>query len=344
VSIELLKSAPYGHPGESRGPVALKSLDIGFRRYDELPGVPGEIQSSLDDSANSGSPASGHIVSCGGQIFERPVITLQPAVKENDRGFFMAGRAIWKGNIRFKGIDVPVKLHAAVREERIQFHLLHGRDHVKLQQQMICAHEKVPVPAEEQARGFELEQGKYLLVEPDELEQTEPEDSRSIEVHEFVKPEQIDPVFLERVYYLEPDVHEKGFNALAGAMAEMGVEGICTWTMRKRSYLGSLQMRGKSLRLTTLRHADEVISVKSLEMADIPLSDKELKIGILLINQLTAPFQPQKFENVHQQKLRQLIDQKARGEKIVILRPRRLKPTTSDKLLKALEASLKKVA
>ena len=73
----------------------------------------------------------------------------------------MAGRAIWKGNIHFGDVDVPVKLHTAVKEERIQFHLLHRRDHVKLQQQMICAYEKVPVPAEEQARGFELEEGKY---------------------------------------------------------------------------------------------------------------------------------------------------------------------------------------
>ena len=256
----------------------------------------------------------------------------------------MAGRAIWKGNIHFRGIDVPVKLHAAVREERILFHLLHRRDHVKLQQQMICAHEKVPVPVEAQARGFELEEGKYILVDPTELEQTDPKESRVIEVHEFVKPEQIDPVYLERVYYLEPDLRQKGYHALAEAMEKTGMEGVCTWTMRKRSFFGALQMSKRVLRLTTLRHADEVIPVKSLELPDIPLSDKELKIGGELINQLTAPFQPRKFENEHQKRLQQLIDQKARGEKIVLLRPRRLRPTASDKLLQALEASLKKVA
>lgn len=239
---------------------------------------------------------------------------------------------------------MPVKLHTAVKEERIQFHLLHRRDHVKLKQQMVCAYEKVPVPVEEQARGFELEDGKYILVDPTELDQAEPEDSRMIEVHEFVKTEQIDPVFRERVYYLEPDMHVKGYNALVGALGEMDVEGICTWTMRKRSYVGALQMSGKILRLNTLRYAEEVISVKSLELQNIPLSEKELKIGSDLINQLTGPFQPQKFENEHQKKLQNLIDKKARGEKIAILRPRRLKPTASDKLLQALEASLKKVA
>ncbi len=191
----------------------------------------------------------------------------------------MAGKVIWKGTIHFGGFDVPVKLHTAVKEERIQFHLLHKRDHIKLKQQMVCAYENVPVPAEEQVRGLELEEGKYLLVDPAELEQAEPEESRIIDVHEFVKTEQIDPVFLERVYSLEPDDHAKRYNAFAAALREMDMAGICTWTMRKRSYLGALQMRGKILRLNTLRYADEVISVKSLELQEIPLAEKELKIG-----------------------------------------------------------------
>jgi DNA end-binding protein Ku len=256
----------------------------------------------------------------------------------------MAGGTIWKGSIRFGETNVPVKLHTAVREERIQFHLLHKSDHAKLRQQMICAYEKKPVPAEAQAKGYEVEEGKYIIVEPEELEQVTPESSRMIEVHEFVKTGEIDPIFRDRVYYLEPDAHLKGYNALLGALEEMDVEGICTWIMRKRSYFGTLQARGKILRLNTLRHADEVIPVKSLELQSFTLSEKELKIGSDLINQLSVPFQPQKFENEHEKKLRSLIEKKARGEKIVVLRPRSLKPTAPDKLLQALEASLKKVA
>lgn len=253
---------------------------------------------------------------------------------------------IWKGYIHFKDTAVPVKLHAAVKEERIQFHLLHRRDHVRLHQQMICAYEKIPVPPEAQAKGFEVEEGKYIIVDPEELEQTTPESSRMIAVHEFVKTKQIDPIFLDRVYYLEPDtdLHTEGYNELVGALQELAVEGICTWTMRKRSYIGALQASGRILRLNTLRYADEVISVKSLELQEIPVSEKELKIGCDLINQLTAPFQPQKFENEHQKRLQKLIDKKARGEKVVLLRPRLLQPTSSDKLLQALEASLKKAA
>jgi len=257
------------------------------------------------------------------------------------------GATIWKGFIHFGDTDVPVKLHTAVKEERIQFHLLHRRDQVRLGQQMVCAHEKQPVPAEEQSKGFGVEDGKYIIVDPAELEQTNPESSRMIEVHEFVKTGEIDPIFSDRLYYLEPDIADiqgKGFNVLVKALKELDVAGICTWIMRKRSYFGALQARGKMLRLNTLRYADEVIPVGSLELKDIPLSEKELKIGGELIEKLTVPFEPRKFENEHQKKLQDMIERKARGEHIVVLPPKHLKPTESDQLLQALEASLKKAA
>jgi len=259
----------------------------------------------------------------------------------------MAGSTIWKGTIHFGDTDVPVKLHTAVKEERIQFHLLHKRDQVRLRQQMVCPYEKQPVPAEEQSKGFEVEDGKYIIIDPEELQQTAAESSRMIEVHEFVKTEQIDPIFLDRAYYLEPDnqeIHGKGYNALVRALKEMEVTGICTWTMRKRSYLGALQARGGVLRLNTMRYADEVVAVESLQLPDVPLSEKELKIGSELIEKLTAPFEPGKFENEHQKKLQDMIEKKARGEKIAVLVPKRLKPTESDQLLQVLEASLKKAA
>jgi len=256
----------------------------------------------------------------------------------------MTGRAIWKGNIRFRDVSVPVKLHTAVQQDRIQFHLLHKRDRVRLHQQMICAYEKKPVPVEEQVKGFELEDRKYILIDPEELEQTGPEDSRMIEVHEFVGTGQIDPLFLERMYYLEPDTSSKEYYALAAALNETDMAGICTWTMRRRSYIGTLRINGKVLCLNTLRYADEVVPIKSLGLEKSPLSEKEMKIATDLIDQLSAPFQPRKFKNEHQKKLQDLIDKKARGEKIAILRPRRLKPTAPDKLLQALEASLKKIA
>ncbi len=259
----------------------------------------------------------------------------------------MVGTTIWKGYIHFGDTDIPVKLHTAVREERIQFHLLHRQDGARLRQQMICAYEKKPVPAAELSRGFEVEEGKYLLIDPEELEQTAPEGNRMIEVHEFVKTDQIDPLFLDRLYYLEPDpgdVRGTGFNAFLKALKDLEVAGICTWTMRKRSYFGALLAREKTLRLNALRYADEVVPVESLDLQEASLSEKELKIGSELIEKLTAPFEPRKFQNEHQEKLKEMIAKKSRGEEIIILPPRSLKPTEPDRLLQVLEASLKKAA
>jgi DNA end-binding protein Ku len=256
----------------------------------------------------------------------------------------MAGRTIWKGNIHFGNEDLPVKLQTAVREERIQFHLLHKRDHARLRQQMVCAYDKKPVQSEDQVKGFELEDGKYLIVDPEELERADPEESRDIEVHEFVRNDQIDPIYFERVYYLEPDAHTGAFTALADVLNEMDLAGVCTWVMRKRSYFGALRASGTSLRLGVLRYADEVVPVRSLELEKIPLIEKELKIAADLIEHFTGSFKPERFRDEHQKKLQALIEKKARGEKIAVLKPRHLKPTQPDKLLQALEESLKKVA
>jgi DNA end-binding protein Ku len=256
----------------------------------------------------------------------------------------MTGTTIWKGYIHFGDTDLPVKLHTAVREKRVQFHLLHQPDQARLRQQMFCALEKLPVPPEEQSKGFEVEDGKYIIIDPSDLEKIVPESDRMIEVHEFIKTGQLDSFLLDRAYYLEPDLESGVYSLVVKTLKEMDLAGICTWTMRKRSYLGALQASGKLLRLNTLRHADELVAVASLELRDVPVSDKELKIGSTLIDQMTAPFEPQKFVDEHQKKLQDMIERKARGEKIAVMPPRRLQPTESDKLLQALEASLKKAA
>lgn len=251
---------------------------------------------------------------------------------------------IWIGNIHFGNTDVPVKLHTAVRQNRVQFHLLHKADGVRLRQQMVCSFDKKSVPPEERVKGFQLDERNYVLIDPAELEQLEPQGSRAIEVHEFVKAAEIDPVYLEQTYYLEPNVSNKSYFALAAALTEMDAAGVCTWVMRKRAYFGIIRSAGRTLRLTVLRYADEVIPAKSLTLETFSPSEKELEIGSELINRMTVHFTPEKYQNEHQAKLQSLIEQKARGEKIILLKAKHRKATEPGKLLKVLEESLKKAA
>ena len=248
---------------------------------------------------------------------------------------------IWIGNIQFGAITVPVKLHTAVSQNRVQFHLLHKTDRVKLRQQMICKFDKTPVPAEEQVKGFQVDERKYILMDPEDLEQIEPESGRTIDVHEFVKTSGIDPVFIERIYYLEPDAAGKSYAALAASLKDLDVQGICTWVMRKRAYFGAISSTGNSLRLNVLRYTDEIIHAQSLGLESFDLSEKEVSIGGELINKLTVKFQPEKYIDEHQKKLREMLEKKALGGKIALLTPKHLKPTAPGKLLEALEKSLK---
>lgn len=254
------------------------------------------------------------------------------------------GSTIWIGDIHFSGADIPVKLHSAVSQQRVQFHLLHKKDRVRLQQQMICAAEKKPVPREEQVKGYHLDERKYVLIDPEEIEQAEPEKSRLIDVHEFVKLDSVDPVYMDRTYYLEPDASQKSYTAFAAALKNTGTCGICTWSMRKRAYYGALMPSGGAVRLCVLRYADEIISAASLGLEKFPLQDKELEIGTELIDRLTIPFEPGKYKDAHREKLMSLIEKKARGEKVLLLKPKHLKATDPEKLLETLKKSLKKAA
>lgn len=248
---------------------------------------------------------------------------------------------IWTGNIQFGSISVPVKLHSSVAQNRVQFHLLHKTDRVKLRQQMICKFDKSPVPADEQVKGFQVDERKFVIMDPDDLEQIEPESSRVIDVHDFVKSGDIDPVFVDHVYNLEPDASSKSYAALATALSDLKVQGICTWVMRKRAYFGAIQSTKSALRLNVLRYADEIVAAQSLGLESFDLSDKEVEIGCELINKLTVKFQPEKYTNEHVKKLRDMIEKKAHGQKIALFTPKHLKPTASTELLEVLEKSLR---
>lgn len=253
----------------------------------------------------------------------------------------MASRAIWKGILTFGVVTVPVKLYSAIREQRVQFNLLHSKDLTRVRQQMVCSVDNQPVESEHQVRGFEIGPERYVLVKPEELEELEPESSRSIEVLSFVKPVEIDPRFYERCYYLGPDGSEESYATLEQALINSGSVGICRWVMRKKSYVGALQITHDMLSIATLRDADELVEAKSLEIPEVKLDSRELQMAQYLIDTMAGDFHPEQFENEYQNKLRAMIDEKASGKKIKVAKPRARRPTQSSKLISALEASIK---
>jgi len=253
----------------------------------------------------------------------------------------MAERAIWRGIVSFGIFSAPVKLYTAVRSQRVDFHLLHDADHERLRQRLVCPVDDEPVEREHVVKGFPLDNNRYVLVAPEDMEALEPEPGRTIEVLDFVKPGEIDARFFDRPYYLGPDGQDGRVAALAKALAASGRLGVCCWVMRKRSFLGALGCCDGTLCVMTLRRAEDVVPSKALDVPQASVSDKEIKTAKYLMDALGAEFKPAAFKNVFRDAVRELVAKKARGGTVTPKAVRLPKPTASAGLLSALEASLK---
>lgn len=255
----------------------------------------------------------------------------------------MARRAIFKGIISFDGIRVPVKLYSAVEPYEISFHMLHDKDNVRLRRQLVCGLEKAPVPDDEIVKGLEVGDNEYVLVEPEDLAELEPETDRNINVLGFTSPEAIDPRFYDRPYHLGPDGEEHKYAALAKALEKSGKAAVCHWSFRRRSYNGALWSAQGSLRIVTLRLAEEVAGVEELGLPEVGLSKKERDTAGYLIRELSGKFDPSKYKNEFRDRLRDLVKTKAEGGKIEIREVEKPEASKPDELIGLLEASLEDI-
>jgi len=252
-------------------------------------------------------------------------------------------RAIWKGVIRFGTIDVPVRLFSAVQDRDVHFRLLHGKDLVPVEQHMVNPETDEIVPRERIRKGFEVDPGVFVMLDDEELEELEPEPSREIEVMRFVKPELISHQWYERPYYLGPDGSEPSYLALARALEHRKLEGVARWTMRKRSYLGTLRARGNHLLLITIRPAEEVVLAESLDAPEgRKLDQREVRMARQLVSALEGEFEPESFTDEYRDKVMALIEAKASGEKIPVSQAKR-KRGTERELTNVLKASIQSV-
>lgn len=251
------------------------------------------------------------------------------------------GRAVYKAAVRFAGVNVPVKVYAALGDTRVRFRLLHDEDASPLRQEMICPLHEEPVPFEHRVKGYEVAPDEYVVVDPAELRDLRPESERTIDVLEFVELEEVDPRFYDRPYYLGPDGKDSAFAALAAALERSGRTGVCRWIMRNRSYLGALAARDGVLVLTALRYADELVPIDQLGLPEgVEVREKERTTAVFLVRELEAPFEPGAHRDEYDTAVRELIRRKVEGEAIEIVEPEERPATEDDRLLETLERSL----
>ncbi len=256
----------------------------------------------------------------------------------------MAGRAIWKGELKIGSTKIPVKLYSAVVDRTVRFHILDDRHLMRVKQHMVSPDSGEEVANKEIQKGYEVEPGKFVILTDDDLQGLEPKPSREIEVTEFVPRESINQQWYERPYYLGPDGDGQDYFALAEALEKSGREGIARWVMRNKSYIGALRSQDGYLVLCTLRNAAEVISARELpKPTGRAPSAKELDMAKQLVGMLEGEFNAAEFEDKYRKRVMEFIERKAKGHapKLRAVKTKRKTTSLDSVLAKSLE-SLKK--
>jgi len=259
----------------------------------------------------------------------------------------MAARAIWKGNLKLESTKIPVKLYSAVQDHTVRFHILDEKSKTRVKQHMVQPDSGKEVPAEEIQKGFEVEPGTFVILEPGELEKLEPEASREIEVTQFLPPKEVPPEYYDRPYYLGPDGDSAAYFAFAEALQKKQREGIARWVMRKQPYVGAIRAEGDHLVLFTLRHAEEVLSSKNLPRPAGRAPDrKELSMAKQLVELLKGEFAAKDYKDEYRERVMEFVEKKAKGHRPKLHLVKNKKKTTAlDKVLaKSIEALKKKKA
>ncbi len=248
-------------------------------------------------------------------------------------------RAMWKGNLQLGKQELAVKLYSAIEDRTVRFHLLHAKDRAPVEQHIVRKDTGQDVGKDEMRKAFALDRSTAVILEPEDLAQLVPPESRDIEITRFVAPAVLGDQWYDRPYYLGPDADDTDYFALAAALQRKNVVGIARWVMRKKRYVGALTATDGYLMLSTLRRADQVLSFSGIEPGNATApAASELKLAQQLVSSIESDFDPAAWTNEYRQRLQKLIDAKARGEKIERVRPRKKAPSAS--LAESLRASI----
>jgi DNA end-binding protein Ku len=246
----------------------------------------------------------------------------------------------WKGFLSFGLISIPIRLSPAARTERISFNQLHKVCHTRLKQPLFCPTCNRMVERNEVEKGYEYEKDQYLLFSEEELEKIEPESARTMEILEFVKVNEIDPLYFDASYYAAPEeAGARAYHLLLEAMRKSGYAGIAKVTMHSREYIVIIRAGSKGLTLHTMFYSNEIRS--AAEFGDIDnteLKEQERTMAVQLIENLAAPFQPDKYHDTYQEGLKTLIAAKAEGHDVVA--PPHISQPPAIDLMAALKQSL----
>jgi DNA end-binding protein Ku len=250
--------------------------------------------------------------------------------------------AIWNGTINFGLVTIPVKLQTAVRTNDVRFNFLHAKDEGRIQNIRTCSVDGQEVPYDEIVRGYEYEKGKYVVLSDEDFARVNVEATQSVDILEFVDLSEINPMYFEKPYYLEPE--KKGRHAYAllrEALRETNKVGIAKVVIRAREHLAAVKPNGDALVLELMHFADEIVDQESLDLPPVekPI-ENEMKVAKLLIDTMAASFDPERFHDTYRDEVLAMIDARAAGKSIPAGKPKAARSDKVVNLMDVLQQSL----
>ncbi len=247
--------------------------------------------------------------------------------------------SVWKGHLTFGLVSFPIRLFSAARSETVSFNLLHKDDHSRIKQITFCQKEDKPVPRTDLVKGYEYEKDHYVVIDEEDIKKVAPKTARVMEILEFVKADQVDPIYLESSYYVAPDEGgEKPYALLFQALRESEYYALAKVAMHNREHIIILRPGSKGILSHTMYFQDEIRQVEEFRTDTSLVKDKELAMAKMLISSLEAEFEPQKYHDEYRENLQKMIEDKIEGKKVVAAPTEHVAPVID--IMEALKRSL----
>ena len=227
-------------------------------------------------------------------------------------------RALWKGSVSFGLVSIPVELHTAIRDTRPRFRLLHADDKSPIRFERVCQREGQPVAWDDLVKGYEYEKGRFVVLTKDDFRAAALEKTRTVDILDFVKAEDIDDRFFETPYYVLPGKGgERAYALLREAIRASGRIGISKIILRERQHLAALEPIGDALVLTMMRFAEELADLSRYDFPGASaIRKQELDMAKMLVENLAAEWEPEKYTDDYRENLMKVIRAKMKGRTV----------------------------
>lgn len=250
-------------------------------------------------------------------------------------------RSLWSGAISFGLIHIPITLYSATKDRALDFDMLRKDDLCPISFARVCRTTGEEVPYDEIVKGYEYREGDYVLLDKEDFKRAAPEKSETIDIEEFVNEDEIDSMYYEKPYYLEPGKGaEKAYVLLREALTQSKKVAVATFVFRSREDLVVLKAHNDVLILNQLRFHEQIRDYRELKLPKkVDVTRKEIEMAIKLVEQLEGKFNPKQFEDTYTEELEKIIQAKAKGKKLKPV-PNPAKDTNTTDLIEQLKASL----